>query len=359
MAEPVGRTEIIAFLVSRRFPPMALAALPSRSRPEAMSLAAIAAIAAKPGGATTLDRVGRHKEIDQYESELASLPSERLQALYEEAHARMAVDLQLEEDARFFNQPHAAADFDHWSKAEHWSLDEAIALAMGKAPEIVCWENIRGFGHGSPFVKRYGRLRDLTARATVWKKLFDPVLPALFLKWAEDNEIAIPAELAERVAKLKGKFSDWKKHYEEMKKSYEDLEKSYEELEKNYDKLNSMYDEHITEWQGVAEKKSVLIESLLQRVGELEGDLASAKQNAAASGSAKAQSPVERQNMLKAIYALAVKGYGYDPTGRRSTIVSEIVSDMTLEGLPLSEDTVRRYLKEARDNLADWKDESR
>ena len=124
--------------------------------------------------------------------------------------------MQREEDARFFNQPHANADFDHWSKAEHWSLDEAIALALGKAPEIVSWDKIKAYNGISPFVKQYARLRDLAERAKVWKKLYDPVLPPIFLKWAEDNEIAVPAELSEKVGKLKGKLVDWKKRYEEM-----------------------------------------------------------------------------------------------------------------------------------------------
>jgi hypothetical protein len=74
---------------------------------------------------------------------------------------------------------------------------------------------------------------------------------------------------------------------------------------------------------------------------------------------AKTQSPIERQNMLKAIYAMAAKGYAYDPTQKRSTIVSEIVSDMALGGLRLSEDTVRRYLKEVSDNLDEWRERSK
>jgi hypothetical protein len=39
------------------------------------------------------------------------------------------------EAPNFFNQPDAVADYDHWSKTAHWTLDEAIALSFGKAPE--------------------------------------------------------------------------------------------------------------------------------------------------------------------------------------------------------------------------------
>jgi len=53
---------------------------------------------------------------------------------------------------------------------------------------------------------------------------------------------------------------------------------------------------------------------------------------------------------------MAVRGYSFNPSHRRSKVVSEIVSDMALEGLPLSEDTVRRYLSEARERLAEGKE---
>ena len=62
--------------------------------------------------------------------------------------------------------------------------------------------------------------------------------------------------------------------------------------------------------------------------------------------------------MLKLIYGMAVRGYTYNPADKRSTIVPEIVGDLALEGIPLSDDTIRRYLKEARDHLADWQEKS-
>jgi hypothetical protein len=46
--------------------------------------------------------------------------------------------------------------------------------------------------------------------------------------------------------------------------------------------------------------------------------------------------------------------YAYNPSDKRSKAVGEIVSDLELEGIPLSDDTIRRYLKEARDLLNEW-----
>ena len=110
--------------------------------------------------------------------------------------------LDREERERFFNLPHAKTDYDHWSKAAHWTLDEALALSFGRAPEIVRWDQLQKFSSlGSPFVAQYARRRDLALRALTWKQLFDPVLPGIFLAWAKRTDIAVPSELTEAVQK--------------------------------------------------------------------------------------------------------------------------------------------------------------
>lgn len=327
-----GPKDIIAFLVQRKFPPTVVGHLPTGSR---------------PNGSTTLGRMVRHEQMDQYRSELQTLPLEQLQSLYEEESSKALADLQRQEEQRFFNQPHAVADFDHWSKAEHWSLDEAIALAMGKAPEVVSWDKIRSYSSVSPFVQRYARLRDLADRAKFWKKLFDPVLPTIFLRWAKDNEIEVPPTLSERVEKLKGKIVDWKERCAK-------LQADYDQLDTLFDSHRKMYDKHVADWKEVVDKKLVLIEAATRRIAELESELGAAKAAPPSAELSKAPSLIERQNMLKAIFGMAVRGYSYNPTDKRSKTIAEIVSDLELEGLPLSDDTIRRYLKEARELSKEW-----
>jgi hypothetical protein len=292
-------------------------------------------------------------EIAQYKRDLFSLTAQELQAHYDEEFQKYAGEVRQqadnEERERFFNQPHAAADFDHWSKAEHWTLDEAVALILGRAPEVVSWSKIESLKQISPFVKQYSRLRDLAARAKAWEKLYDPVLPLFFLKWASENEIDVPAELVEKVEKLKGKLVDWKKEFEEQKAAYDQLNTAF-------DKWRSMYDEHVEDWKKIVQQKVEVIAQAKGRIADLEAELSTVKDGPPIGGPAKAQSPIERQNMLKTIYAMAIKGYSYNPDDKRSTVVAEIVSDLSLVGLPVSGDTIRRYLKEARENLGEWQE---
>jgi len=48
---------------------------------------------------------------------------------------------------------------------------------------------------------------------------------------------------------------------------------------------------------------------------------------------------------------MAVKGYVYDPKAARSDSVAEIVKDLALVGVPLDDDTVRKWLREAAELL--------
>jgi hypothetical protein len=63
-------------------------------------------------------------------------------------------EAQREEAQRFFNQPRAEADFEHWSKFAYWTLDEAIALSLGKTPQIVTWEEVKEYTGIRSFASR-------------------------------------------------------------------------------------------------------------------------------------------------------------------------------------------------------------
>lgn len=344
MSQSGDRKNEIEFLVRRKFPPTVFSALPNQSQPK---------------GATTVDRFIRHGEIDRYRYELQQLSSEQFQSLYDEEREKAFADQRREEEARFFNRPHAAADFGHWSKTEHWSLDEAIALILGKAPEIVSWPKLESLCQISPFVKQYARLRDLTQRAAAWKKLYDPVLPSLFLRWAKENDIDVPAELQQKVQKLKGKLVDWKESFERQKSAYDQLDAACDKWRLMYDEHVLMYKQHVADWKNIVEKRNRAVVDATKRIVDLEAQLVAIKDaKDASSETPRPQSPIERENMLKTIYVMATKGYGYASDNKRSTVVADIVNDLSLTGLPLSDDTIRRYLNEAREKLSEWQERS-
>ena len=124
--------DAVGYLVERKFGPAARFArvvLPS--------------VMGRPASKTDPDFAAR---VAAYHAEIAALPPQDLQALVEvereKQGAELAAKAEAEERTRFFNQPLANADFDHWSRTAHWTLDEAVALSMGKAPEHVTWESV-------------------------------------------------------------------------------------------------------------------------------------------------------------------------------------------------------------------------
>ncbi|MFN4266001.1 MAG: hypothetical protein ACK4F8_09690 [Aquabacterium sp.] len=61
----------------------------------------------------------------------------------------------------------------------------------------------------------------------------------------------------------------------------------------------------------------------------------------------KTLSTTERNTLLKLVIGMAVKCYVYDPKASKSTTPKEIADDLAGLGISITDDTVRKYLKEA------------
>lgn len=55
----------------------------------------------------------------------------------------------------------------------------------------------------------------------------------------------------------------------------------------------------------------------------------------------------ERETLLKLVIGMAIGGYGHDATAKKTDTASRIVEDVERQGLSVSDETVRKYLKEA------------
>jgi hypothetical protein len=147
--------------------------------------------------------------IEAERRELMKMPDAELDAAYTEAtrqaQERARLKAELEERSRFFHQPNASADFVYWSKVEYWTLDESLALLLGKSPEAVTWKTVQAYVNISEFAKRYERLRNLALRAHAMNRGQTAIYPSAVLAWAADMDIAVPPGLqgamAERDAK--------------------------------------------------------------------------------------------------------------------------------------------------------------
>src|SRR3569833_723896 len=169
-----------------------------------------------------------NRRLAEYRQVLATYTPNQIAELQKDEQRKQLAEALLrrsnEENKLFFHQPCATADFDHWSKCAHWTLDEAIALSFGKAPEVVDWERLKLYREAYEVPRQYARRRDLALRALHWRLLFDPVLPGIFLAWAKRNDFDVPPELLRQVEARGVVVADWKDLYDRVKRENDQLE---------------------------------------------------------------------------------------------------------------------------------------
>lgn len=119
---------------------------------------------------------------------------ERLLALspsaLREAHALQLAEA---EAARF-----PSADLAYWTQLEHWTLEEAVALLLGRAPEKVTAKKLKTHQRVSPFPAAYARLSKMAQRATAMTHAAH-LKPTEVLAWAREGGVAVSPELSRLV----------------------------------------------------------------------------------------------------------------------------------------------------------------
>lgn len=144
-------------------------------------------------------------KVEAERAALMALPDDELERRFitagTEEQAKAAMRAAIEEKGRFFSKREAEADFSYWSKVEYWTLDESIALLLGKSPEVVTWKAIQAFVNISAFAKQYERLRNLALRAQAMNRGQSAVYPNAVLAWADDIDVPVPKALREALAR--------------------------------------------------------------------------------------------------------------------------------------------------------------
>jgi hypothetical protein len=55
----------------------------------------------------------------------------------------------------------------------------------------------------------------------------------------------------------------------------------------------------------------------------------------------------ERTYLLRLVIGMAIDGYGYDPQAKKSDVTKVVADAISARGMDMTDDTVRKYLKEA------------
>jgi hypothetical protein len=255
------------------------------------------------------------------------LPAPELQERYQSEKAKesaeLAVRLEREEEERFFNKPHATADFEHWSRQAYWTIEEGVALLFGKAPEVVSLKSLEPHRYISPFAIKFAKVHELARRASLIQEILPTNLPGFFLAWARRLQLEADPRICNAVEAVGVRIGDWKSLYDERSAAY--------------DRLSTLH----TDFQAAAELRE---QTWTTRIAELEARLQIAEEQAGEPAENADLGPRERSTLLKLTIGMAKAYYAYDPR-QRGDAVNTITSDLHLQGISISDDTVRRWLK--------------
>lgn len=133
----------------------------------------------------------------------------------------------LRDTFRFFNRPHANAEFEHWLSMPIWTIDETVSLSLGKDPSVVTWAKVRAAGPG-PFNRIYSIRMEILERAISRGDLTEKISPESFIEWAlQHRDFDIPDELRYAFDDIK----DWKAEYEIISKENVQLHEKISKME--------------------------------------------------------------------------------------------------------------------------------
>lgn len=158
-------------------------------------------------GPTPAERAAHKERLANIEAERKRLEtlddaelSAKVSSLEDAAIRRQKLQDELEEKRRLFNLPSASADFAYWVKADLWTLDEGIALLLGKDPRQVTKALVDLYGGKSPFARRFLELRMLAERSMLLNTSKSLHRKVEILKWAVDAQLEVPRGLLEALA---------------------------------------------------------------------------------------------------------------------------------------------------------------
>lgn len=326
MAVKIPEFDPIEFLVDRKFP-----------RIKAMRWArALDAASLLPVTQDLLDAA------DAYELEVRELPANELGVLVEAERIKAREE---EEQARFFNAPTAHADFEHWSKQAYWTIDEAVALSLGRDPTIVNLKKVEPEAWRSPFARRYVDLHGTAMRAVWAGQLFERCYPTIFLAWAGRLGIDVAEGLVAAVEVLGQPIADWKTLYDDLKKHSDAL---LEKQKAGYVQL--LEDQRVSFSTLLGQEREQFAELHSQDTAAL-ADLRARIEAQDNPSSGRDLVPREKESLLKLVIGMAVSAYRFDPKATRSKVTTEITSDLERAGVALDADTVRKWLHEAAEFL--------
>jgi hypothetical protein len=306
-----------------------------------------------PLGSTPEESLCKLQELRHaYLSQLESLPREQVEALAFEA-------LCVEDLARPFHGFATEADYSHFGRCACLTAYEVVALSMGKDPRRVTWAMVRLFVGHSLFANEFANRLDRIERAILWGELPKLFSPLQFLTWAHQYKMSVPDAFVQNTFVRGEPIQYWHELcvalHEKLVATTADLE-----LERAYSANlsaeNEAQSQTFDDWLKSQDEIARLTAEHEARLSALQAELAEVREqnttlHAQIRDDVQTQtdklSTTERKSLLTMVIASATDVYGFDPADSKSPVPKQIVDAAVRIGLQMTDDTVRKWLKEA------------
>lgn len=268
------------------------------------------------------------RKREEYRSELLSYSEEKIEELYEPIRVQRIEKQKSEIEAAndiLFNAAHMKADYSFWNKADYWTVEEFIALSLGKNPNYMNKKYVESNKYGGGYIKwgfmtmpsamSYLERFNLLSRtiesnpenvSTVQIEL-RRMKPQACIEWAESKGIELPQEL--KLPTSQSSMDLVNRVIEQNKKLLENTEKTLE----------------------IVKERNLQIKELQERNAKLLNQL-----------SEKEDSRIIKT--LNKILCGIIKGHYKDKNSRVSKIIGTLKREANIE---INEKTIRTRIEEA------------
>jgi hypothetical protein len=215
------------------------------------------------------------------------------------------------------------AEFKYWSVYPSWSVEQAVALSLGKVPSSVNWEVIQELAKFSAVASLYLERRELLINSARANIIPNPIPPAAFVMWAMRAGVTVPPDLLTAVR-----------------------ERALELV------VSTSRGTHLVDTGGEAKVESPNSHESsgaeIGLVGELRREIAALRDRLTAAESRlvveKRSLTREKNTILRLFIGLAAAIYKYDPRSSDDRPTTEILNDLADAAVDVHPNTIRKYL---------------
>lgn len=223
---------------------------------------------------------------------------------------------------QFWEEPQTKAEFEYWTKMPTWSLEEIVALSLGKSPYFVSSEKFVHGTRGTDFSTAYFSRLEIVQRHHADGELSERTRPTRVIEWALEYDFPMPEELVERVQQMEKRRME-KRVPPEREPAVSAREQPFQEAT-DVKKNETQPDQQITQAEDASPERQLAIKKAANETGE--------------------SLPGKRQldNLRALLAVMAISKFQYDPNAEKSPVPQKLARLLERHGVTVGPQTIRK-----------------